>query len=352
VTLRALACLALAALVLAGCGTPRKGGVPAAGGGGGYYKDDGPGANPPPDIDDLPDAVPRIEPLASGANRPYVVFGERYVPVTSGPRYRQRGIASWYGRKFHGAKTSNGETYDMYAMTAAHPTLPIPSYARVTRVATGRSVVVRINDRGPFHSNRIIDLSYAAARKLGLIGPGRGEVIVEQILPEDIERSARAEPAQPAAAAAAPALPVSASLAGSDSAAPGAPPGPSALSAPAPSHPTPAPAASAAPLPAMSAGSGGTAWPLLPTVPPGAAPADAGGPVFLQAGAFSQADNARTLARRLQTVLADSAPGVQVEQGGSLYRVKIGPYADRDAALGAAREIGARTGILPAIALP
>src|SRR5690606_16359247 len=100
--------------------------------------------------------------------------------------------ASWYGKKFHGNKTANGEIYDMYAMTAAHPTLPIPSYARVTRVKTGKSVVVRINDRGPFHGNRIIDLSYAAAHKLGLIRQGHGEVIVEQILPEDIPRMAAA----------------------------------------------------------------------------------------------------------------------------------------------------------------
>ena len=126
--------------------------------GGGYYKDDGPDANPPSNLDQVPDAVPRIEPYASGANRPYVVFGQRYVPDTTGQPYRKQGIASWYGKKFHGNSTSIGEPYDMYAMTAAHTTLPVPSYARVTSLVNGRTVIVRVNDRGPFHSDRIMDL--------------------------------------------------------------------------------------------------------------------------------------------------------------------------------------------------
>src|SRR5690606_24294088 len=140
---------------LAGCSrapTPAASG--SASGGGGYYKDDGPPDSPPANLDQVPDPLPAVEPLASGPNRPYVIFGKRYVPATSLQPYKVRGIASWYGRKFHGARTSNGEIYDMYAMTAAHTTLPIPSYARVTRVATGKSVIVRINDRGPFHDNR------------------------------------------------------------------------------------------------------------------------------------------------------------------------------------------------------
>src|ERR1700690_2605358 len=114
---------------------------------GGYYKDDGPGDNPPANLDAIPDAVPRVEPLNRFANRPYTVFGREYVPATSLRPYKERGIASWYGRKFHNQKTSSGEVYDMYAMTAAHPTLPLPSYARVTNVSTGKSVVVRVNDR-------------------------------------------------------------------------------------------------------------------------------------------------------------------------------------------------------------
>src|SRR3954471_2181487 len=131
-----------------------------------YYKDDGPGENPPDNLDAIADAIPRLEPLHRYANRPYTVLGRDYVPATTMKRYRERGVASWYGRKFHGQKTSTGETYDMYKMTAAHPTLPLPSYARVTNVSTGKSVVVRVNDRGPFLHDRIIDLSYAAAQKL------------------------------------------------------------------------------------------------------------------------------------------------------------------------------------------
>jgi rare lipoprotein A len=150
---------------------------------GGYYKDDGPGENPPANLGEVADATPRLEPLHRYANRPYQRFGVSYVPLTSVAPFRQAGIASWYGRRFQGQTTSSGEVYDMYKMTAAHPTLPIPSYARVTNAANGRSVVVRINDRGPFHSDRIIDLSYVAAWKLGLIEAGSGRVIVEAIVP-------------------------------------------------------------------------------------------------------------------------------------------------------------------------
>ncbi len=156
---------------------------------GGYYKDDGPGERPPPDLASIPDAQPRSEPLHKYANRPYEVFGRKYVPMLSVQPFTQRGIASWYGRRFHGQRTSSGEVYDMYAMTAAHPTLPIPSYARVTHVASRRSVVVRINDRGPFHSGRIIDLSFAAAHRLGIDKAGSAEVIVESIMPGAARRA-------------------------------------------------------------------------------------------------------------------------------------------------------------------
>ena len=166
---------AVLAIALAACSSaPKKGG---------YYKDDGPGANPPSNLASIPDASPRSEPLHKYANRPYEVFGRKYVPLASVQPYHQRGVASWYGKRFHGQKTASGETYDMYAMTAAHPILPIPSYARVTSVRTGKQVIVRINDRGPFHSNRAIDLSYAAAYRLGLIGTGSGEVEIEAIVP-------------------------------------------------------------------------------------------------------------------------------------------------------------------------
>jgi rare lipoprotein A len=148
---------------------------------GGYYQDDGPGENPPANLDAIADAVPRSEPPHRGANRPYTVFGRTYVPNVSSDPFRQQGIASWYGKKFHGQKTSIGETYDMYAMTAAHPILPLPSYVRVTNPANNKSVVVRLNDRGPFHADRIIDLSYVAAAKLDLIRRGSGAVIVERV---------------------------------------------------------------------------------------------------------------------------------------------------------------------------
>jgi rare lipoprotein A len=162
-------------VMLAACGSaPRKGG---------YYKDDGPEANPPRDLDRVADAKPRAEPLNRAANRPYEVFGKKYVPLARVQPYHQRGVASWYGKRFHGQKTSSGETYDMYAMTAAHPTLPIPSYARVTSVRTGKQVIVRINDRGPFHTGRAIDLSYAAAYRLGLLATGSGEVEIDAIVP-------------------------------------------------------------------------------------------------------------------------------------------------------------------------
>ena len=149
---------------------------------GGYYKDDGPGANPPANLAAIPDAIPKPEPLHRFANRPYQVFGRDYVPLAAATPFRQAGIGSWYGRRFHGSPTSSGEPYDMYAMSAAHPTLPIPSYARVTNLANGRRVVVRVNDRGPFHSDRIIDLSYAAAWKLGYAEAGSARVEVESIV--------------------------------------------------------------------------------------------------------------------------------------------------------------------------
>jgi peptidoglycan lytic transglycosylase len=150
---------------------------------GGYYKDDGPEEKPPANLAQIPDAEPKAEPLHRYANRPYKVFGTEYVPLGEVQAFRQRGVASWYGRRFHGQRTASGEPYDMYAMSAAHPRLPIPSYVRVTNVANGRSVVVRVNDRGPFHASRIIDLSYAAAYKLGFIQAGSAQVEVEAVLP-------------------------------------------------------------------------------------------------------------------------------------------------------------------------
>lgn len=148
-----------------------------------YYKDDGPGDRRASEFLDAPDALPRDEPVAVANTRPYTIFNRRYVPATERRAFEQRGVASWYGRKFHGLTTANGERYDMYAMTAAHPTLPLPSYVRVTNLGNGRSVVVRVNDRGPFLHGRIIDLSFAAAAKLGYADVGTAEVSVEVVDP-------------------------------------------------------------------------------------------------------------------------------------------------------------------------
>lgn len=183
----AVPALLLAALLgVSGCASFSRSEAPAAApapGKGAYYKDDGPGTAPPADLAAIPDATPRVEPLHRFANRPYQVFGRDYVPLTRIEPYKETGIASWYGRRYHGGPTSSGEKYDMYAMSAAHPTLPIPSYARVTNLANGRSVVVRVNDRGPFHSDRIIDLSYTAAWKLGYADAGSARVEVESLVP-------------------------------------------------------------------------------------------------------------------------------------------------------------------------
>jgi len=162
--------VSLSVLILHGCSTRV------------FEEQDGPGEHR--DVSHVPDAVPRVEPLSRGGNpSSYVVFGKRYYPMREARGYVQRGIASWYGRKFHGNKTSNGETYDMYRMTAAHKRLPLPSFAEVTNLENGRRVIVRVNDRGPFHENRIIDLSYAAASRIGMLGKGTALVEVRVIDP-------------------------------------------------------------------------------------------------------------------------------------------------------------------------
>jgi rare lipoprotein A len=154
---------------------------PTPAGKGGYYLDDGPGDNPPTDIDSIPDAQLKTETPLVSPNKPYTALGKKYTPMTRYAPYYQQGIASWYGKRYHGRKTSSGEVYDMYGMTGAHPTLPIPSYVRVTNPVNKRSVIVRINDRGPFKHDRLIDLSYAAAYKLRITSRGSGPVEVEWI---------------------------------------------------------------------------------------------------------------------------------------------------------------------------
>ena len=191
-------------LVLAACGSrPVKPQSPGPAGsdssqssarGGGYYLDDGPGNISEAEIARIPDAVPRAESIRAANSRPYTALGQQYIPMKNYQPYRQRGIASWYGKRYHGNQTASGEPYDMYAMTAAHTTLPIPSYVRVTNPENGRSVIVRVNDRGPFLHDRLIDLSFVAAHKLGIVQKGSSLVEVEWIdtRPETMARLAAA----------------------------------------------------------------------------------------------------------------------------------------------------------------
>jgi rare lipoprotein A len=252
---------------------PSSGIAAPEGGSARYYKDDGPGANVPANLDSIPDATPRREPINRFASRPYTVLGRDYVPATELKPYRERGIASWYGRKFHGQKTAIGETYDMYAMTAAHPTLPLPSYARVTNVATGQSVVVRVNDRGPFLHDRIIDLSYAAAQRIGVAQKGSGEVIVEAVIPGDTVIAAALPPVTSA-----------------------------------PSEPMVQPAP---PSPRGDAS---------PSGPSG------GGRFVVQLGAFRDYGNAQNFLARAREQVSAVAGEPRVSQYNGLWRVYVGPY--------------------------
>ena len=262
---------------------------------GGFYQDDGPGENPPTlaFLDAIPDAEPRIEPLHRFANKPYSVLGRDYVPLTRLEYYKTLGMGSWYGRKFHGKKTSSGEIYDMFGMTAAHATLPIPSYVRVTNPANGKSVVLRVNDRGPFHSGRLIDLSYAAAWKLGFADSGSTLLEVESVLPGNTRLASGPAPAgSPDATASADPLGrliQRASLAAQS----------------AEKHPP-------TPLPEEQDSRG----------------------VFLQLGAFGNSDNAENLKSRLGRELAE-LPGAAelnekllVQARNGVYRVQLGPWRD------------------------
>lgn len=341
-----LACLIL--VLLAACSSKR----------GGYYKDDGPEANPPGNLDQVPDAIPKIEPLASGANKPYTVFGRDYTPDTSGKPYRVQGRASWYGKKFHGNSTSNGERYDMYAMTAAHPTLPIPSYVRVTRVENNKTVVLRINDRGPFHSDRIIDLSYVAAYKLGMLGPGSTEVLVERIMPDQIRNWQPVQPssniasmtpiplAPPATVQAVPLGPASNVELKPDGSPSTKPPQDVILA----SSPTDLPPSTTQPEALRSTTSQSTSNNTLPQN----ARAVASNAMFLQLGAFSDQAKAQTLAAKVTQQLPAhvDAPVIVDRSASNLYRVRIGPFASRNAAVQAVSPVSSATGMTPSLSLP
>ncbi|SHF46044.1 rare lipoprotein A [Modicisalibacter ilicicola DSM 19980] len=187
---RRLLCAALLLALVAGCAggggsrpdSAQDGGAKSSGGR--YAMESDAYPDEPPDVSDVPDAVPRVEPLAPSGNRPsYQVWGETYHVMSSAEGYQQQGTASWYGQKFQGYATASGEIYDMYKMSAAHRSLPLPTYARVTNLDNGRSVIVKVNDRGPFHGDRLIDLSYAAAARLDILGNGTGRVKVQAIDP-------------------------------------------------------------------------------------------------------------------------------------------------------------------------
>lgn len=271
--------------------------APAASRGGAYYKDDGPGDSPPPDLDKIADALPRIEPLHRFANNPYNVFGRDYAPMKSLVPFRQSGIGSWYGRKFHGQRTASGEIYDMYGMTAAHPTLPIPSYVRVFNQQNGRSVIVRVNDRGPFHAGRVIDLSFAAAFRLGYVIAGSAPVQLELLQTEDIAKLAAQR------------------------------------------SPVPATAPPAEPSAAAIAAPSGDREPSRPAVSSAAAPAAAASGVYLQLGAFSARDNAESFRARVYREVAWLNDTIEVLQREGIYRLHLGPYRDRGEATGVAERL-------------
>jgi len=288
---------------------------PAGSGRGGYYQDDGPGENPPPNLAAVPDAEVKAEPYAKSANKPYVVFGQTYTPTLNDEPFVQRGVASWYGKKFHGQRTSSGELYDMYKMTAAHPTLPIPSYARITNLGNGNSVVVRINDRGPFHSNRIVDVSYTAALKLGLLGKGSHEVELERILPGDAGKiaSVRRNAPQPEAA-------------------------------PAPARPSVEPRIAALMLEdrADDEGEG------VPAAAPLEQPEAPKGGYYLQLGSFSRADKAAEVRKRLMQY-GGALATLEVVQSGAVHRLFSGPFATRAQASQAAQALPVSLSIKPIV---
>lgn len=297
---------------------------PAGSGRGAYYMDDGPGDNPPPGLLDMSDAEPRVEPYSTRANRPYTVFGKRYTPFTHDKPFKQRGIGSWYGKKFHGQKTSSGELYDMYKMTAAHPTMPIPSYARVTSVDTGVQIIVRVNDRGPFVGNRIIDLSYTAALKLGYLSRGSGLLEVERLLPDEIERIVKNKRSSGESHSSAPLTPsvAHAAVATADHG------GVETIAvATVADAVTIQPALLHMPTPPVVIASGS------------GIPAATGAAFYLQLGAFSQGDNARAARERLQQQWAGSLPPLEVIETGALHRLFSGPFASRDAATLAAQQV-------------
>ena len=276
---------------------------------GGYYLDDGPGENPPQNIDGINSAMPKNEPYLKRANRPYKALGSTYRPMTSWQPYKARGVASWYGKRFHGKKTASGEVYDMYSMSAAHTTLPLPSYVKVTNPANGRSVIVRVNDRGPFKSNRLIDLSYAAAYKLRFISNGSTLVEIEAINPNNSASNA-----------------------------------PTATAKTEPSSNTIVASAQSTPAGSLIENPSAN-----PTTNPSANPS-AALQYFVQAGAFKNEANAQALIKRIMTMEIAPNVGINSVYNNDLYRLKLGPYDNKPEADIAAANIRRQLN-LPAITI-
>ena len=282
---------------------------------------DGPPEKVPADLVTVRDAAPRVEPIRSGGpNRPYEVFGREYVPMTQDVAFRERGLASWYGRKFQGRPTANGEVYDMFAMSAAHPTLPIPSYARITNPGNGRSVIVRINDRGPFHAGRIVDLSYAAAFKLDLLR-GVAPVLLERLTFKEIRGGNWRVPAGTAGAAGA------------------------AAARPADATPTPAPAPAPAPVAdVVAVGAVGVA-PRAPTV---LDRAPSGG-YWIQLGVFRLSEGAQAFERRVGAEIDWLEPLLVVFRDDAVYRLQAGPFENLPRAQRAAERIREQLKLVPLV---
>ncbi len=333
-----LAVVALALLWLAGCATgPGPGGGTGQAPRPGTSSRDGAPASPPPDLAKVPDAEPRIEPVRRGGpNKPYVVLGQGYEPLEGDVSFRQRGGASWYGTKFHGRRTASGEVYSMYGMTAAHRTLPIPSYARVRDVRSGKEIIVRINDRGPFHSSRVIDLSYTAAVKLDMLSKGSIEVEIERLTFDQIRTGQWRSETSVAKVDTAP---------------------PPMVVAQAPVTPSPAPVlALSTPAPALEPVDPGEHDPILALAsqlddasPPPAAASERGDAVpaasavvqsraftpaskgfWVQLAAFSQRAGVDAFQKRVADEMINLSPLLGVFQEGQVYRLQAGPYASKN----------------------
>lgn len=282
---------------------------------GGYYLDDGPGENAPANIDNIPSAPLKTEQPSKRANKPYSALGQKYTPMTGYAPYKKQGMASWYGKRFHGKKTATGEIYDMYAMSGAHTILPIPSYAKVTNPANGRSVIVRINDRGPFKRDRLIDLSYAAAYQLRLIKQGSGLVEVETV-DTSANAIANTKIAQEA-------------------------------NTTQNTNTNSAIQTAELPVNTLQDTSTVTTTPSMPATPLISAPAIISTPsaniassqYYVQAGAFKSETNGDLLQKKIQGLDLVENVGIANVYNNGLYRVKLGPYTSKKEADSAAANI-------------